>query len=81
MQKLPFNTLIKNCSFIHPLKKNNQGSLTGVENLTAHVIGVLKGVLHLVFNCDDSISAEDVCDEYKLNGGLTKQSQYLIEHI
>ena len=84
MQKLPFNTIIKNCSFIHPLKRNNQGSLTGIENLTAHVTEVLKGVLHLVFNCDDSFSAEDVCDRVRTEWRLYQtesipDSAYLCE--
>ena len=83
MQKLPFNTIIKNCSFIHPLKRNNQGSLTGIENLTAHVTEVLKGVL-LVFNCDDSFSAEDVCDRVRTEWRLYQtesipDSAYLCE--
>ena len=84
MQKLPFNTIIKNCSFIHPLKRNNQGSLTGIENLTGHVTEVLKGVLHLVFNCDDSFSAEDVCDRVRTEWRLYQtesipDSAYLCE--
>ena len=55
MSKLSFNTFLKHCSYIHPLKRDETNSLEGISNLPLHVFTVLN-----VFSTVDNILLSDV---------------------
>ena len=66
MTKLPFNTFLKNCSYIHPLKRNETNALEGISNLTLQVSNALNNVLaNVVPTVDNILSSEDVCDKVR----------------
>ena len=49
MAKLPFNTFLKNCLYMHPLQHNETNVLGGISNLTLQVSNALN-VLSNVFS-------------------------------
>ena len=64
--KLPFNTFLKNCSYIHPLKCNETNALGGISNLTLQVSNALNNVLPNVFpTLENILSSEDVSDKVR----------------
>ena len=66
MTKSTFNTFLKNCSYIHPLKRNETNALGGISNLTLRVSNALNNVLPKVFpTIDNILSSEDVCDKVR----------------
>ena len=66
MTKLPFNTFLKNCLYIRPLKRNEANALGGISNVTLQVSNALNNVLPNVFpTVDNILSSEDVCDNVR----------------
>ena len=64
--KLPFNTFLKNCSYIHPLKPNETNALGGISNLILQVSNALNNMLPNVFpTADNVLLSEDVCDKIR----------------
>ena len=60
------NTVLKNCSFIHPVKHYETNELEGVSNLTLQVSNALDNELPNIFpTVDNIISSEDVCDKVR----------------
>ena len=61
MTKLLFNTFLKNCSYIYPLKGNAINASGGISNLSLQVSNALNNVSPNVFpTVDNILSSEDV---------------------
>ena len=66
MTKLPFNTILKNCSYTHALKRNETNALGRISHLTLQVSNALNNVLPSVLHTVGNIlSSEDVCDKVR----------------
>ena len=55
--KLTFNTFLKICSYIHPLKRNETNALEGISNLTLQVSNVDNINLQLIIFYRQKMSA------------------------
>ena len=62
-KKLPFNSLIKNCAFLNPLKGNDHDSLSSISILALSICKPLKVVLPDIFN--GCATEEEICDHIR----------------
>ena len=62
-KKLPFNSIIKQCSFLNPLKRNDLEALSSISNLSLSICKALKDVLPDIFKV--SATEEEICDHIR----------------
>ena len=63
-QDLPFDvTILKYAQFLHPEKRNNPGSTSGISNLALKVAKALERTICKTFQVPQSGSREQVCDK------------------
>ena len=62
--KLPFSlSVLKNCQYINPQKRNEAGALTAISNLAMELSTPLQGVLNKVF--PKCLAKEEICDNVR----------------
>ena len=65
-KELPFdNTFLKHAQYLHPEKRCDPSSLSGVSNLALSMTRVLKHCLPSVFNVSASETEESICDRIR----------------
>ena len=62
--KLPFSTsVLKNCQYLNPQKRNEGGALTAISNLAMELCTPLQGFLNKIFRkCS---TKEEICDNVR----------------
>ena len=62
--KLPFSSsVLKNCQYVNPQKRNEAGALTAISNLTMELCTPLQGVVNSIFQkCS---AKEEICDNVR----------------
>ena len=77
-KKLPFNSFIRNCSFIQLLKKNDKDTLESVTCIAQDVTKALSDVLVHLF--PKNTSPEEVCDTFRSAWRLYQTEEIKEDH-
>ena len=60
---LPSSSVLKNCQYLNPLKKNEEGEFTAISNFAVELCTPLQGVLNKVFR--KRSTKEEICDNVR----------------